>query len=259
MDGYSETPPINTSAFQAELDRACLDRFVKLRIRWSPALTVRRLGGATFKKYPDPNCREMQSFLKGYRVIRNGQVVGYKTVAGIETGSMDGLFDPDVEKVQVALPFYVIETRLTDDYAKAKHAQHRYIYPNGWKVDALGDFTEEHAWVWWRDVSEHRAGCCEGRDFCRGVYREPSALDLEIVRAHLWGGAKNPRKRDLHAPASAEEILKAARADLYEQEKQEAALLADLSLEMDEALALAMRPDVAPSVYVDLRTLKGIR
>jgi hypothetical protein len=256
LDGYSEIPPIDVSHFQAELDRACKDRGVRLRIRWSPSLTVRRIGGATFKKYPDPNVKELQSFLKGYEVRRDGVKVGYKTVGGIEIGSMNGLFVPDTEKVQAALAFFVIETRLNDSYAKLKHSQHRYIYPNGWKVDALGEFTEEHAWVWAMDISEHKDGCCEKKEFCRGVYKEPNNLDLEHLRRAIWEGHHNPRKKELDGMARPEEIAQAVKEDAYLQSQDEERLVKEMALALDEDLALAMKPDVAPSVYVDLRGLK---
>lgn len=256
INGYSTDAPCSVESFQAELDRACRDNAIQLRIKWAPSLIARKIGPRTFKKYPDP-LGQFDPYLKGYYFIRDKRVVGYQKIGGIIQGDVKDtdIVQPHIEYEQPAIALWIIEQKLQDQVARREHAKYRELIRQQVGFDAWGPFPEEGWWNWFDDISQHKDGCCDRAEAaqirCRGVYREPDASDLEKVRQALLFRNRLPVLRRLEDPPTALEIDQYARDYKDAVEEWEAKELANQKQELAENIALGLKPMMTPSVYHD--------
>lgn len=286
--GYSKQAPCDISWFQSELDRATRDRAIRLRISWPAALPAKRMtirgGDVTFMRYPDP-VQAYKRIVHGNFIMRGGLKIGYQMDSGVITGSPDGIYIPDAEQIQRALPFFIIEQEMNKDAARRQHQEAREIgLQNG--VD-IGSFPDDGYWTWFEDLSTHDSECCQaawkassdrheqrrdkelgdtGIDIgpfpidakvdCRGVYREPTYQDVLNVKESLWRRAQQAQHRAPDERPSERELALAAKQSTAQVAEYETRRMSDITKELGEDIATCLRPSVSPSVYVDLKELK---
>lgn len=261
--------PCDIRWFQAELDRICRDKGVKMRITWAPDQAVARLveDGRTleYAKYP-LLFGEFVDYQKGQWYRRK---IGdkWRTIAYQKAGDLipagvtvSDLAVPDIVRVNPSADIWVIERKLPDQYARKVHFEKTQLARESLGVDDLfGGFPEEGYWDWFDDVSEKRDGCCEmakraGAAFCYHLYREPNANDLWRVRMAVkkWQDtiAGRADKRSLQAQAA---------RDMVAADKEQTSKALDELLYGARGEDRLMRMGLEKTrVYMDLRKVKGL-
>jgi hypothetical protein len=265
--------PIDVSGFQKQLDAICRDHATALRIVWGPSRVRSRLllngESRTFMVYPDVTRQDglkgFERWTRGDRLVRNGVAVGYRTAAGILTGSPPqpgDVYEPDFEYVQYAHELFIIEQKLEDNFARRMHARYRDMCVRSVGIDGMGEFPAEGWWQFYDEISEHRDGCCERaaerQTRCWGLSREPNQADLTRIRFALWVRDQEPVLRNREDPPTQREIDQHWRDRQAEIEEWEAKRLAEMKAELADKITERLKPLMTPSEAYNSPNMEGL-